>query len=100
MKNNRKVQHIEGSGNGFVHMLIHYTTGDVRKKLYAHASASRPHHMLIVIIEHSSEELILVRTNVLLRGRAELSSLFRNGQLAIVGDAEFDSWDRAEVVLV
>ena len=22
MKNNRKVQHIEGSGNGFVHMLI------------------------------------------------------------------------------
>ena len=66
----------------------------------SHASASRPHHMLVVVTEHPGEELTLVRTTALLRRGAEVSSLFRDGQLAVVGDAEFDSWNRVEVVLI
>jgi len=54
----------------------------------------------VVVVEHPREDLALVRTTVLLRRRAEVASLFGNGQLAVVGDAEFDSWDRAEVILV
>jgi len=66
-----------------------------------HASASRPHwHMLVVVVEHPGKQLGLASTNVLLRGRAEVSSLFGDRQLAIVGDAEFDGWDGAEVILV
>ena len=61
-----------------------------------HASASRPHHILIVVAEHPCEELVLG----LLWRRAEVAGMFGNGQLAVVGDAEFDSWDRAEVILV
>ena len=65
----------------------------------SHASASRPHHMLVVVY-HTREELTLVRTAVLLRGRAEATGLFGNGQLAEVRDTKFDSWDRVKVVLI
>ena len=63
-------------------------------------AASRPHHVLVVVAEHPREELILVRAAVLLRGRTVVTGLFWDGQLAVVGDAKFDSWDRVEVVLV
>jgi len=73
--------------------------GDVKEKVHApHASASRPHHMLVVV-EHPREELAIVPTTVLLR-RAEVTGLIGNGQLAVVWDAEFDSWDRVEVILI
>jgi len=65
--------------------------------MMSHASASRPHHTLIVVAEHPREKLVLTG---LLRRRAKVASLFGNGQLTVVGDAKFDSWDRAEVILI
>ena len=56
--------------------------------------------MLVAIAEHPREDLVLVRTTVLLRRRAEVTGLFGNGELAVVRDAKFDSWDGVEVVLI
>lgn len=56
--------------------------------------------MFVVIAKHPSEELTLVRPTGLLRRGAEVTGLFGNGQLTVVGDAKFGSWDRVEVVLV
>ena len=63
------------------------------------ASESMPHHMLVAVAEHPREEFAPVCTTALLRS-AEVAGLFGSGQLAVVWDAEFDCWDRAEVVLV
>ena len=56
--------------------------------------------MLVVVVEDPREESTLVRVNVLLRGRAEVTGLFGDGELAVVWDAKLDSRDGVDIVLI
>ena len=71
MKNNRKMQHTKESRSSY-----NYTTGDMRRKLRAPSQRFTTTPYVCCVIEHPSKEL------------------------AVAGDAEFDSWDRVEGILI